>query len=135
VRFPNAVALISLAVAVCCLSDITWRNEATGDNCNLRVAAFEVLPRTGELRQVVFHVHYDRDLDKGSPRIGWACVLTISGLARILPDKMQDATAALLLSWGENREHLADSTVSLDIILQALDATRSQTLVPLRSLE
>ena len=131
----NAVALISLVVAVSSLSYNTWRNEATEDNRNLRVAAFEVLLKLGELQQVVFHVHYDRDLDKGNPRIGWAYVLTINDLARILPDEMQDAAAALLQAWGENWEHLADSTVSLDIIMQALDATRSQTLVLLRSLE
>jgi len=131
----NAVALISLVVAVSSLSYNTWRNEATEDNRNLRVAAFEVLLKLGELQQVVFHVHYDRDLDKGNPRIGWAYVLTINDLARILPDEMQDAAAALLQAWGENWEDLADSTVSLDIIMQALDATRSQTLVLLRSLE
>ena len=131
----NAVALISLVVAVSSLSYNTWRNEATEDNRNLRVAAFEVLLKLGELQQVVFHVHYDRDLDKGNPRIGWAYVLTINDLAGILPDEMQDAAAALLQAWGENWEHLADSTVSLDIIMQALDATRSQTLVLLRSLE
>ena len=131
----NAVALISLVVAVSSLSYNTWRNEATEDNRNLRVAAFEVLLKLGELQQVVFHVHYDRDLDRGNPRIGWAYVLTINDLAKVLPDEVQGAAAALLQAWGENWERLADSTLSLDIIMQALDTTRSQTLVLLRSLE
>jgi len=39
----NAVALISLAVAVSSLNDNTWRNESTEDNRNLRVAAYEIL--------------------------------------------------------------------------------------------
>jgi hypothetical protein len=131
----NAVALISLVVAVSSLSYNTWRNEATEENRNLRFAAFEILLKLGELQQVVFHVHYDKDLDKGNPRIGWAYVLTINDLARVLPDDVQASTAGLLQAWGENWENLADSPISLDIIMQALDAARSQTLVLLHSLE
>ncbi len=131
----NAVALISLVVAVSSLSYNTWRNEATEDNRNLRFAAFEILLKLGELQQVVFHVHYDKDFDKGNPRVGWAYVLTINDLAKVLPDAMQDSTEGLLLAWGENWETLADSSTSLDFIMQALDNTRSQTLVLLHSLE
>ena len=131
----NAVALISLVVAVSSLSYNTWRNEATEDNRNLRFAAFEVLLKLGELQQVVFHVHYDKDLDKGNPRIGWAYVLTINDLAKVLPGAMQESATELLQAWGGNWESLADSTISLDLVMQALDATRSQTLELLRSLE
>ena len=131
----NAVALISLVVAVSSLSYNTWRNEATEDNRNLRVAAFEILLKLGELQQVIFHVHYDKDFDKGNPRIGWAYVLTINDLAQILPDDMQDAAAALLQTWGENWDLLAENKISLDIVMQSLDTTRNQTLVLLRSLE
>jgi hypothetical protein len=131
----NAVALISLVVAISSLSYNTWRNEATEDNRNLRFAAFEILLKLGELQQVVFHVHYDKDFDKGNPRIGWAYVLTINDLARVLPDIVQDSTAGLLQAWGANWETLADSPVSLDIVMQALDTTRSQTIELLHSLE
>jgi hypothetical protein len=84
---------------------------------------------------VVFHVHYDNDQDKGNPRIGWACVLTINDLAKVLPDPLQESAAGLLQAWGGGWENLADSTISLDIVMQALDAARSQTLELLRSLE
>jgi len=131
----NAVALISLVVAVSSLSYNTWRNEATEDNRNLRFAAFEILLKLGELQQVVFHAHYDRDLDKGNPRIGWAYVLTINDLASVLPDPMQDAAAALQQVWGDNWEGMTDSAPSLNVIMQSLDATRGQTLELLRSLE
>jgi len=131
----NAVALISLVVAVSSLSYNTWRNEATEDNRNLRVAAFEILLKLGELQQVIFHVHYDKDFDKGNPRIGWAYVLTINDLAKVLPDAMQDAATGLLQAWGDNWDTLPDSTASLDIVMQALDGARDQTLVLLRSLE
>ena len=57
----NAVALISLVIAVSSLSYNTWRNEKTEDNRNQRFAAFEILLKLGELQQVVFHHHYDKD--------------------------------------------------------------------------
>jgi hypothetical protein len=129
------VALISLVVAVTSLSYNTWRNEATEHNRNLRVAAFEILLKLGELQQVVFHVHYDKDFDRGNPRIGWAYVLTINDLAQVLPDAVQGSTGELLQAWSENRGDLPASKDSLDPIMRALDAARDQTLVLLHSLE
>lgn len=131
----NAVALISLVVAVSSLSYNTWRNEATEENRNLRFAAFEILLKLGELQQVVFHVHYDKDLNRGNPRIGWAYVLTINDLAQVLPDDVQAATAELQRAWGENWDTLTDSKPGLDSIMQALDAARDRTLLLLHSLE
>ena len=39
----NAVALISLTVALSSLGYNTWRNERTEHNRNIRAAAFEIL--------------------------------------------------------------------------------------------
>jgi hypothetical protein len=131
----NSVALISLAVAITSLSYNTWRNEATEYNRNQRVAAFEILLKLGELQQTVFHVHYDRDFDKGNPRIGWAYVLTINDLAQILPDAPRVAAEELLQAWGENWEGLSESEKSLEHVMQALDDARNRTLELLRSLD
>jgi len=70
----NAVALISLVVALSSLGDNTWRNEQTEANRNERQAAFEVLLKRGELQRVVFHSHYDSGEDMGNPRTGWAYI-------------------------------------------------------------
>lgn len=131
----NSVALISLVVAVTSLSYNTWRNEATEHNRNQRIAAFEILLKLGELQQVVFHVHYDKDLNKGNPRIGWAYVLTINDLSQVLPKPVQDSTKELLQVWSENWEDLPTIKDSLDPVMRALDAARDQTLVLLHSLE
>ena len=131
----NSVALISLVVAITSLSYNTWRNEATEHNRNLRFAAFEILLKLGELQQVVFHVHYDKDFDRGNPRIGWAYVLTINDLAQVLPNAVQDSTRELLQAWSENWQGLSASKDSLDPVMRALDAARDQTLVLLHSLE
>ncbi|MDH3303608.1 MAG: hypothetical protein OEM50_00145 [Gammaproteobacteria bacterium] len=47
----NAVALISLVVAITSLGYNTWRNEASEHNRNQRLLSIEVLPNAGELQQ------------------------------------------------------------------------------------
>jgi len=50
----NAVALISLAVAISSRAYNAWRNERTARNRNVRTAAFEVLMRAADLERVTF---------------------------------------------------------------------------------
>ena len=66
----NAVALTSLLLVVIGLAYNTWRNEQTEFNDNIRAAGFEILVKLGELERVVFHNHYDKDEERGSPRAG-----------------------------------------------------------------
>lgn len=54
----NAVALISLFIAVSSLAYNTWRNEKTEEQRNIRHAAFRVLENLGELQQVVDYRYY-----------------------------------------------------------------------------
>ena len=76
----NAVALISLVVALSTLLYTTWRNEETEDNWNTRVAGFEMLTTLGELQRIVYLNHYDGDLDEGNPRKGWVRVMVLRDL-------------------------------------------------------
>ena len=69
----NAVAIISLFIAVSGLFYNTWRNELTEENQNQRTGCFEVLLKLGELQQLVYHLHYDMDDQRsGNQRTGWA---------------------------------------------------------------
>ena len=77
----NAVALISLAVALSSLGYNTWRNERTEHNRNIRTATFEILTKLAELERVVFLAQYDHDAASGSPRTGWTYVLVIRDLS------------------------------------------------------
>jgi len=132
----NAVALISLVIAVSSLSYNTWRNEKTEDNRNQRFAAFEILLKLGELQQVVFHHHYDKDKsDKGNPRTGWTYVLTVRDLSRVLHPPLPATADKLLTVWSENWEGLDANTASVSIIMDGIDEMRSETLQLLESLE
>ena len=132
----NAVALISLVVAISTLSYTTWRNEESEDNWNQRVAAFEVLVKLNELQQIIFHHHYDKDTqDRGNPRAAWAYVLTVRDLSSILNDPLPKESEDLLRVWGENWETLQSSQESLDRVLGELDEMREATKALLADLE
>jgi len=132
----NAVALISLVIAVSSLSYNTWRNEKTEDNRNQRFAAFEILLKLGELQQVVFHHHYDKDKsDKGNLRTGWSYVLTVRDLSRVLHPPLPGTADKLLTVWSENWEGLDENTTNVTMIMDSIDVMRSETLQLLESLE
>ena len=61
----NAVALLSLVVALSSLSYSTWRNERSEENRTTRQAAFQLLTALGQMQELVYHAHYDRDAEHG----------------------------------------------------------------------
>lgn len=131
----NAVALISLVVAISSLAYNTWRNERTERNRNVRTAAFEVLMRAGDLERVTFLAQYDHDRNGGSPRAGWTDVLAIRDLAALVPGPVPAQAAELLKVWGENWEGLgkADET-AVNRIDETIGKLREASLATLRSL-
>jgi len=132
----NSVALISLFVAVSSLSYNTWRNEQSEYNRNQRVSSFEILLKLGELQELVFHNHYDRDAEnKGNPRTGWALVLTIRDLSAVLESPVPKSSKELVALWGGNWIRLGDSQESADAILSGIEKVRADTLVLLGDLD
>jgi hypothetical protein len=131
----NAVALISLVIALYGLGYNTWRNELTEANRNQRTAAFEILLKLGELQQVVFHGHYDRDTSMGNPRTGWAYVLTVHDLASVMKKPMPAMADELISTWSADWEGLGSDQDSADRVIAGIERAREQTLRVLRSLE
>ena len=132
----NAVAIISLIVALSTLSYSTWRNEKSEDNRNHRQAAFEILIKLNELQQVVFHRRYDQDATaRGNPRLGWTIVLTIDDLSQLLESPIPENSQSLKQAWSDSWEELGESQDAVDIVLKQTDEMREKTLNMLRSLE
>ncbi len=131
----NAVALISLAVAISSLGYNTWRNERTERNRNARTAAFELLMRVADLERVTFLAQYDHDRNGGSPRTGWSDVLAIRDLAALLPGQVSSRAAELLKVWGDNWEDLGkDDETAVNRIDDSIGKLREASLATLRSL-
>jgi hypothetical protein len=131
----NAVALISLAVAISSLAYNTWRNERTERNRNVRTAAFEVLMRAADLERLTFLAQYDRDRGAGSPRTGWTDALAIRELSALVPGAVPVRATELLKVWGENWEGLGkDDETAVNRIDDAIGNLREASLATLRSL-
>lgn len=137
----NAVALISLVVAVTSLGYNTWRNEASEENRNQRWASFELLLELGELHQVVDHLYYDRDAeDRGNPRKGWAIVDMIRGVAVVIDDPIPARANALHDAWAENwnciaRREGCDDEQALEDVERAMEALRTDVVTHLQMLD
>ncbi len=133
----NAVALISLFIAVTGLLYNTWRNEHSEYNRNQRWASFEMLLRLGELQEFVFLSYYDEtQVDASDFRRGWAKVLTIRDLSTVLDKPISTTAITLHATWGENWEGLQRrDKASKEAIDAAIASLRVDTLVTLRDLD
>ena len=131
----NAVALISLVVALSSLGYNTWRNERTEHNRNVRTATFELLTKLAELERVVFLAQYDHDASGGNPRTGWTYVLVIRDLAALVPAPVPARAAELQNTWAEDWQGLGrDDERSVTRIDDAIGRLRESSLATLRAL-
>ncbi|MBT8102281.1 MAG: hypothetical protein KJO27_06630 [Gammaproteobacteria bacterium] len=132
----NAVALISLVIAISSLGYNTWRNEVSEHNRNQRLISMEVLRNAGELQQVVYHRHWEMDAeDKGNPLTGWALVLTIKDLSQVLDGDVPASATQLWKVWDEDWQGLGPDRDSYDRIIAALGEVRKDTHALLQSLD
>jgi hypothetical protein len=132
----NAVALISLVIAITSLGYNSWRNERSEENRTQRVVAVEALLKLGELQQLVYHNHYDHDTeDKGNPRTGWTLVLVIRDITQILDAPLPGSSEELRLTWEQNWQALSTSTESKDAIEAGIQSLRSDILAVLKDLD
>ncbi len=130
----NLVAIISLMLALLSLSYNTWRNEVTEHNRNVREAGFEVLVTLGELHEIIFFLHYDKDAVRGNPRLGWTKVLLVNDLATIMPGVTESADS-LSETWEADWAALGQDQRAVERISRAVDEVRASTLHALSLLE
>lgn len=132
----NAVALISLAIAITSLGYNTWRNEASEYNRNQRLISIEVLRNVGQLQEVIFHNVFEMDAtDKGNPRTGWVHVLAIRDLTRLLDGPAPESGTALWQVWDSEWDKLEPLNDSYDSVSNALESVRADTYALLQSLD
>lgn len=131
----NAVALISLVVALSALGYTTWRNELTEHNRNVRAAGFEILTELAELQLTVDFRHYDMDPEQGNPIRGWARVLLIRDLAELMPETVQEEAASLYETWRVDWQGLGTSDESVERITAVIQSNRQAVLAALEALD
>jgi len=147
----NAVALISICIAISTLAYNTWRNETTEEQRNVRHAAFRVLEELGELQEVVDSRHYylafNREIgSEGESRLrGFGSVAMIRDLMMLMPAPGPSAGESLHSIWLErfadldqldgNRRHTAAATRAESDLSKAIKQTRMAVLGVLNMLD
>lgn len=130
----NAVAIISLLVALSSLGYNTWRNELTEHNRNIRTASFEVLKALGELQVIADHAHYDRDRERGNPITGWGRVTLIRDLCSVIPGQARLSASRLHATWGEHWASLGETDTGIEPITRDVNRVRDAVMTALVSL-
>lgn len=124
----NAVAIISLVVAIIALLYNTWREENTERNRNYRLAAFEVLKNLGELQQVVNASYYQHNNQEGNPMLGWGHIALIGDLSQLLPPPVPEKANNLVQTWQSDWMKIKTDEASVDRITEGIDQSREVVL-------
>jgi hypothetical protein len=147
----NAVALISIFIAVSALAYNTWRNETTEEQRNVRHASFRVLEDLGELQEVVdsryYYLAFDHDIgSEGELRIrGFGSVAMVRDLMMLMPEPGPTAGETLHQVWLEQfgyldqlddeQRHTPEATQAERELSKSIQQTRDAVLDVLRGLD
>lgn len=130
----NSVALISLVVALTSLGYNTWRNERTESNRNVRQAGFQLIRELADLQQLIFLAHYDMDVARGNPRVGWTHVLAVRDLAYPMPGEVRAAADNLYVVWSAEWDNV-DNPAGFERVDGAIDNAKTRILTAIRRLD
>ena len=130
----NAIAILSLGIALTSFSYTAWRTERSEANRTNRQASFQLLTSLGQMQEVVYRAHYDHDSQHGNPRSGWVYVQTINDFSATLPDPVRSSAATLLATWRDHWEGLGERDADAEAIDDALMACRSAVVANLKTL-
>ena len=129
----NAVALISLTVAIFSTSYNTWRNQTTESHRNVREASFKLLEECGELQQLAQHRYFGGDHSQMNWIAGWGKATLIRDMAPLVSPTVQTRADRLFAVWKENAGELdsgqGESEQAIEAALgEVTDAARAELL-------
>jgi hypothetical protein len=130
----NAIAIMSLFLALASFGYTAWRTERSEHNLTTRDAAFQMLGALGAMKQVVYHGHYDHDTVAGNPRTGWVYVDTIRDFSAAMPAPVPAKAEALMKAWKDHWEGIGTRDEDADAITDAVDECRAAVVATVRSL-
>ena len=147
----NAVALISIFIAVSALGYNTWRNETTEEQRNIRHAAFRVLEELGEVQEVVdsryYYLAFNQEIaSEGELRIrGFGSVAMIRDLMSLMPEPGPASGQMLHETWlklfadldqlDSKGQHTGAARKAEEELTSVITAARMAVLDGLRELE
>lgn len=131
----NAVALISLAVALFGTSYNTWRNQTTESHRNVREASFKLIEQIGELQQITDRRFYGGDHSDSNRIEGWGRAALIRDMAMLVSPPVHVRAADVYSTWQRHVDRLdTGEDDSEQAISTSLAALRSEVLAQLQTL-
>jgi hypothetical protein len=131
----NAVALISLCVALTGMAYNTWRNQTTEAHRNVREASFKLLEQSGELQQVMQRRYYGGDHSQMNWIEGWGTVTLIRDMAPLVSPAVEARAEAVFRTWKERATELetgeGDSAQHIETAIDDLNSEIRKELVAL----
>jgi len=120
----NAVALISLSVALFSSGYNTWRNQSTEAHRNVREASFKLIEQAGELQQLMQHRYYGGDHSQMNWIAGWGHATLIRDMAPLVSPAVQQRADAVFAEWkahaGELESGQGDSAQRIENAIDQL---------------
>jgi hypothetical protein len=90
----------------------------------------------GKLQRISYLAHFDKDVVRGSPRVGWTEVLLIRDLGQLMPEQINKKSENLLHVWEKNWHALGDSSeVAVNAIDETIGDLRKEVLHVIRELD
>ena len=131
----NAVAIISLIVALSGLGYNTWRNESTEANKNIRDAGLFMMKELTELQEVVLYARYDQRDERGDIKTGWAHVLAVKDLSYAMPPPVQNSASSLSEVWSSHSNGLtSNESESYHAVDKSIDDVKQKIVAAISSL-
>ena len=147
----NAVALISIAIAISTLAYNTWRNETTEEQRNSRHASFRILESLGDLQEIVdtryYYLPFDgsQSTERESRVRGFGTVAMIRDLMDLMPPPADQKGLELHTLWLEHfveldrldgdGKHSGGARLAEQELTRAINQVRGAVLEVLHQLE
>lgn len=132
----NALALVSLLVALFGLGYNTWRNETTEHHRNVRQSAFIALDALGEVQQLADTRFFGGDHGEPNRIAIWGRITLIRDVATLVSADTDACATELFRTWSVNAEHFdAGDPAAEKSVSDAVRETRAQVLRDLQRLK
>lgn len=126
--------IVTILLTLVGFSYNVWRLEKTEINSNIRTSSFELIKQLGELEQIIYYAHYDKDTKQGSPRKGWVKVIIINDLCLVAQNMLENKAANLKTVWSQNWKNIENDPQAVKNVIDAIEELRLKIQVVLRNL-
>ncbi len=131
----NAVAIISLIVALSNLSYNTYRNELSESNRTVRQAGFRMISELSERQQVLLFARYGKGDVRGDVTEGWSDLLALRDLSFAMPANIQQQTEKLYKTWQENSGEISSADDSSYLMIdKGIDEIKAEIIAEISAL-